>query len=516
MATVHRRTTRTGKGSILYFALLSILLASWGNAQEPLLLAPARIVPVSARNKYDEHRASLVELLHQHSFAHAVQLSPAELQLDSIILAERTNDLAVTLTNGKSIPELPFLETRERIQTNRVFKVFQRMPKGGLLHVHDVSVGRAEWLATNAAHRSDCYIHWPEVQLTFQTNRPACPDCRPAAELWGTVTNLQEQLLNAFRLVPGPRGEQGWLRFGQCFTAMGNLREYWPVFEDYLIDAFSHLCEDRVPYVELRLILDEPRQPEQSQRDLALIRRFWGVRAKVREKHPEFDLKLILCGLRIGNEARWAGDLMKRAGEAQSACGLPGFVVGCDFVGDEDGGRSTFQDALAMVLGKQDHPELKLFLHDGESAWDDNENLIDAVLLQPARIGHGFNLYRFGVLEEKVKMDRIALEICPISNQLLGLTPDLRIHPAPGYFARGVQCVLSSDDPLMFGNNGLSYEFWMAYEAWGLDLGVLKKLAENSLVYSAMSAAEKSTALEVWQRQWDEWVTWANQELGAR
>lgn len=47
-----------------------------------------------------------------------------------------------------------------------------------------------------------------------------------------------------------------------------------------------------------------------------------------------------------------------------------------------------------------------------------DENLIDAVLLNTTRIGHGYALYSHPYLYEKAKEQQIAVEVCPISNQV--------------------------------------------------------------------------------------------------
>jgi adenosine deaminase CECR1 len=145
-------------------------------------------------------------------------------------------------------------------------------------------------------------------------------------------------------------------------------------------------------------------------------------------------------------------------------------------------------------------------LHDGESAWATSDNLFEAMLLRPKRIGHAFNLFRFPSLLSTLKTNDIALELCPISNQLLGLTPDLRAHTAVNYLNSNVQCTLSSDDPMYFGNDGLSYDFWEVLMGWNVDLAALKKLARNSITYSALDKDSKARLMKYWEAEWSAFI----------
>lgn len=108
-----------------------------------------------------------------------------------------------------------------------------------------------------------------------------------------------------------------------------------------------------------------------------------------------------------------------------------------------------------------------------------------------------------------VKQRNIAVEVNPISNQVLLLVSDLRNHPAADLVAQDFPIVISSDDPGTWGARGLSYDFYMAFMALAgedADLRLLKKLAINSIELSAMTQVEKSKASNLWRQKWDAFI----------
>ncbi|MBN2587302.1 MAG: hypothetical protein JXR55_08410, partial [Candidatus Fermentibacteraceae bacterium] len=100
----------------------------------------------------------------------------------------------------------------------------------------------------------------------------------------------------------------------------------------------------------------------------------------------------------------------------------------------------------------------------------------------------------------------IPLEICPVSNQVLGYVADLRDHPAVPLMRSGVRISINPDDPAMFGYTGVTHDWVVATLAWDLTLGDIKRLIINSIEDAAMTDAEKAELMARWQAEWDAFI----------
>lgn len=59
-----------------------------------------------------------------------------------------------------------------------------------------------------------------------------------------------------------------------------------------------------------------------------------------------------------------------------------------------------------------------------------------------------------------VKKHKIGIEVCPISNQVLGLVGDLRNHPLSSLLMDNYPVVISSDDPGFWGAKGVTHDWY--------------------------------------------------------
>ena len=160
----------------------------------------------------------------------------------------------------------------------------------------------------------------------------------------------------------------------------------------------------------------------------------------------------------------------------------PGRVAGFDLVEEEDRTHSTLFFAEEILAARREAERrgfsLPFFLHSGETSRAEGENLYDAVLLRRRAHRPRPRLVRHPLLMEMVRERGVAVEVCPISNQVLGYVSDLRSHPAVAYINAGIPVVLSPHDPGVMRHT-FSHDFYEAFMAWDLDLRELKQLAHE-------------------------------------
>jgi adenosine deaminase len=100
------------------------------------------------------------------------------------------------------------------------------------------------------------------------------------------------------------------------------------------------------------------------------------------------------------------------------------------------------------------------------------------------RILHGIRVVEDEALMRRLASSGTCLDVCPSSNVLLGVVPEMERHPLPKLLHAGVRCSLNADDPLLFGV-GILDEYVRARERMLLDDDHLATLARSSLEASA-------------------------------
>lgn len=123
-----------------------------------------------------------------------------------------------------------------------------------------------------------------------------------------------------------------------------------------------------------------------------------------------------------------------------------GVFVGLGLGGPEVGfPPALFADAYARA----GEAGLHLVAHAGETGGAQSvRGALDA--LRAERIGHGVQSVDDDDLLERLRSERIPLEICPQSNYRLGVAKNGEPHPIRALYDAGVRCTVNSDDPAMF------------------------------------------------------------------
>ena len=153
-------------------------------------------------------------------------------------------------------------------------------------------------------------------------------------------------------------------------------------------------------------------------------------------------------------------------------------VVGLSIDGNEAAaGRTGPRFVEAFALAGQGG--LRRTAHAGESSGP--EGVRDAVeLLGAERIDHGVRAVEDPALVRELADRGIPLGVCPRSNVLLGLYPDLARHPIDTLRRAGVRVSINTDDPGVMETR-LDREYVAVAETFGWDEAAVRSISRTSI-----------------------------------
>lgn len=453
-----------------------------------------------------------------------IKLSDAEIALDKKLFQLRKQCITETENQKISLFNSSFNEIKPLIESSKLFEIIQAMPKGGLLHSHSGGLADVKWVISAARKYKECYVYNQKDnnqyifgQLAFfakenvpegfvSLDKKLISDVHFEKELQDLLTLKRDNLCTY---------TDYWIEFEKRFKRISLLLPYRPFFKEYYLKGFQDLAKDHIQHVEIRFIFDELYDFQHGKYPLKTsITDLQDVLKEVRQSNRQFSLELIYSSFKfldpesVEKQLTIAFELKKE---------FPDLISGFDLVADEAAGNSIYSFQKNWIklneLSKKYGVEMPLFLHAGESNSVFNKNMLDISLLNNQRIGHGLNLIYFPATMEQIKKQNKLVEVSPISNQVLGYVSDLRNHPARVLLSNGVQCSINSDDPSVYGYEGLSYDFWVAFMYWELDIKALKKLVFNSINYSSLNKDQKKEAIVYLNKQWNDFVQKANKKL---
>ncbi|KAG1814900.1 Metallo-dependent hydrolase [Suillus variegatus] len=473
--------------------------------------------------------------------------SAAEIKADKVVRSIRAKEaVSVWGVDHENIPHpypgMEFLNAKEIIVKTDLFsKIVSKMPKGGLLHLHQNASVEARTVLDLALGHPAIHIRVPgpldaaSLETVLPKIQPIPVEQYPAADAigitdllytggWVPINKARELfdpalggpagfdkwVLSAFVINPSDAFKtyntpmKIWLKFGSTFAVTDPIIRFVPIQKEYLRMCIRSSIDDGISYIEIRTsffnkyILAEDAKTKLELRELLLIFRevINEVKAEMKAKGREDDfagLKIIYNTLRIISVEELEAELDRCSRFKQE---FPDLIAG----------KSASRFCVSRSSIRTSHSFFMLV-----KLWamglQQDMNLYDAILLGTKRIGHGFSLAKHPKLMQICREKKIAIEVCPISNEVLRLTSSMPMHPLPIIMNQGIPVVLSSDDPAMFNSMGLSFDFFqvlVASEVTGLL--TLGQMARDSITYSMLDERSKRKAMDAWERRWTKFI----------
>lgn len=511
----------------VYTAVLFFFLVSFNFVvSKPIFVTQMSVDnTVIANATYQKQRETLLLTERLKRLGGEIVLTSDEQKVNDNLMKAKTAEIDSSLIGGKMFPlSKNFILSKPYIEASQVFKLITKMPKGGALHLHDCSMVDINWLVKNATYRNNCYMcqdAQKNILFHFYQTPPQNPGCpwklvSTERNSSGNVTEFDQMLYKAMILSEDTVNQDintVWKRFEHILDVANGLINYAPVFRDYYYEALDSFKKDNVQYIEVRALLPEVYELNGTVHDRDWVMQLYKDTTElfVQNNKDFTGANIIKSNLKIKTPAEILEDVKYSITLKQK---FPDHFAGYDLVGQEDPSHPLIYYINALLYPAQQTPALNLpyFFHAGETDWQgtySDDNLLDAVLLNTSRIGHGYALPKHPQVMSIVKAKSIAVEVNPISNQVLKLVDDLRNHPASVFIDNNFAVVISADDPAVWGAKGLSYDFYagfMALAGEDADLKVLKQLAINSLGYSALKEPQKTAALKLWEKKWSDFI----------
>ncbi|ODH37033.1 hypothetical protein ACO22_02675 [Paracoccidioides brasiliensis] len=492
--------------------------------------------------------------------------SKAEKDAASILEAIRRKERARLLESGASDQ---FLANVDLINDNcsDLMRAAQRLPKGAHLHCHFNTVLHPSFLVSQARNIKCMFIrsslslntqldNFKNAAITFSILQDSTKGMnifdsnykplswmrysqflqkfpggwRKAEEWLANKCMMSAEDAHAMEQTTDGQVNMVWDLFNRSTQMMKGLFNYESAFRSYIGKAIDSFVEDNVMYAEVRPnFFDKYIVSDDGIRQLDHHAWMQIIQEEVDAKLKQFDapskgtgrfkgLKVIYCAPRsiTKEDMIWCLKdcvLLKKS--------FPDLICGFDMVGCEGRGNPIRHYIPELLQFKKTCSNLYLdipfLFHAGEtleSQGPTDGNLYDAILLGSKRIGHGYAMARHPLLMQMCRERSIALEICPISNEVLHLCSSVQGHVLPTLLANSVPCTINSDNPSYF-RSSLSHDFYQTIlHHDSMTLFGWRVLAEWSIEHSCMDPEQRTDAFKTWERNWEAFCEWIIGEFG--
>jgi len=166
-------------------------------------------------------------------------------------------------------------------------------------------------------------------------------------------------------------------------------------------------------------------------------------------------------------------------------------VVGLDLAGDEvNHPAGKFKEIFQWAKEQGLHTTL----HAGEAMGPESiRAAVDECLAE--RIGHGVRAQEDPALVQQLKDEGVVLEMCPTSNVLLNVIPEMKQYPLVRYHHQGLETTVNTDDRGIFQITLTGENVALARET-GMSLQELQELQMNAVEASFLPPERKAALRE--------------------
>lgn len=313
-----------------------------------------------------------------------------------------------------------------------------------------------------------------------------------------------------------------WDNFNCRTRMMKGLFNYVRAYEAYIDTLLDHFVEDNIQYAEIRPNFMSTNQlftvGENGTQTYVdnfgimdiIVSRFEQFQRKFPPGSPSplQGLQVIYCMPRSfsRDKIRWGLEqciIFKKI--------WPDYIAGFDLVGPEFQGEplKTFTGEFLTFVAqcKKLDIEIPFAFHCGETyQWGGSTdgNLFDAATLanNVRRIGHGVGLINHPALLERFREKKICVEVCPISNEELGLNPRIGSHAVYPLLANGIHVAIAGDNGTLFRST-LSHDMYQIQVGQPqMTLAAWRQLAEWSIEHALTSEHKRECIRMHWQDKW--------------
>lgn len=370
----------------------------------------------------------------------------------------------------------PLLKAQDFVETEIQFNVLPKSTNTSNVFTEKYDF---DWKSPSSAS----WMRWTEFRAQFpkgsalvQVPMEYTDDCNGAldeAECWAR----EKMIITSNKAYAEHQTTNGvWACFNQGTRAFKGLLNYESVYRWYIGDAIDNMVRDKVMYAELRpMLMDKSIPSDDGEGKLdhnAQMKIVCEEAEKKKQQYGDrfpFGLRVIYCTPRSIPPAKMKSELEDCI---KLKLAYPDLICGFDLVGAEDRPNHIghYADLLIAFTKTCERLNIKIpfMFHAGETLLDtggfmplesdvevgfhnpDNSNLYDSLLLNAKRIGHGYALLKHPQLVQKYRDAKICLELCPISNELLGVCGNARQHIFPELLAAGLECTLNADNPALY------------------------------------------------------------------